>query len=96
MERPEQLAIIGGTVSSTTTTSSKQPVGQTTWVAEPTTSKDAINVATMEMTKQEAAGQVTPEQSLPGTLSEGHLSMEQGHIPKTSQDVLEQDVAPRA
>jgi hypothetical protein len=53
-------------------------------------------VATMEVTKQEAAGQVTPEQSLPGTLSEGHLSMEQGHIPETSQDVLEQDVAPRA
>jgi hypothetical protein len=49
MERPEQLATARGTVSTTTTTSSKQPVGQTTRAAEPTTSKDVVNVATTEV-----------------------------------------------
>jgi hypothetical protein len=57
-------------------------------------SKDAVNVATMEVAEQEAAGQVAPEQSHLGTLSEGHLSAEQGHVPKISQDVPKQDTAP--
>jgi hypothetical protein len=57
------------------------------------TGKDAVNVATTEVTEQEAPGQVAPEQSLTSTLIEGHLSMEQGHVPKTSQDVPEQDAA---
>jgi hypothetical protein len=70
----------------TTTTCSKQLVDQTTKGAEPTmmttnmveptTDKDAVNVATMEVIEQEAPGQVVPEQSLAGTLSEGHMSME--------------------
>jgi hypothetical protein len=48
---PEQLATAGATESTTTTTSSKQPVGQTTRAVEPTTSKDAVNVANMKVTE---------------------------------------------
>jgi hypothetical protein len=87
----------------TTTTCSEQLVDQTTKGAKPmtmianmvkpTTGKDTVNVATMEVTEQEAPRQVAPEQSLVGTLSEGHVSMEQGYILETSQDVPEQDVA---
>jgi hypothetical protein len=62
-------------------------------MVEPTTGKDAVNVATMEVIEQEAPGQVAPKQSLAGTLSEGHLSMEHGYVPETSKDVPEQDVA---
>jgi hypothetical protein len=47
MERPKQLAFAGATESTTTTTSAKQPMGQTTRVEEPTMSKDAGNVANM-------------------------------------------------
>jgi hypothetical protein len=63
MEGPEQLATTGATVSTTTTTSPKQPVGQTTRAAEPTTmaanmnelttGKDAGNMATTEAIEQE-------------------------------------------
>jgi non-homologous end joining protein Ku len=53
----------------TTTTFFEQLVDQTTKGAEPTTSKDVVNMATMEMIEQEA-----PKQSLTGTLSEAHLS----------------------
>jgi hypothetical protein len=49
MERPEQLATARATVAATTTTSSKQLEGQTTRVVEPTTSKDAVNVANTEV-----------------------------------------------
>jgi hypothetical protein len=52
------------------------------------TSKDAVNMVTTKMTEQEV-----PEQSLAGTLSEGHLFTGQRHIPETSQDVPEQDAA---
>jgi hypothetical protein len=55
----------------TTTTCSKQLVDQTTKGAEamtmaanmvePTMGKDAVNVATTEVTEQEAPGQVVPE-----------------------------------
>jgi hypothetical protein len=62
-------------------------------MVEPTTGKDVVNMETIEVTEQEAPGQVAPEQSLVGTLSEGHLTMKQGHVPETSQDVPEQDVA---
>jgi hypothetical protein len=56
-------------VSTTTTISSKQLEGQTTSVVEPITSKDAINVANMEVPKkvpkqvleQEAFEQVAAE-----------------------------------
>jgi hypothetical protein len=71
MERPKQLATAGATVLTTTTTSSKQPVSQTTRVAEPTTTianmnepamgKDAGNMATMEALEQETPRQVVPE-----------------------------------
>jgi hypothetical protein len=47
-------------MSTTTATSSKQPVGQTTRAAEPTMSKDVVNMATMEVTEQGAPGQVAP------------------------------------
>jgi hypothetical protein len=87
----------------TTTTCSEQLVDQTakgaeptTMIAnmvEPTTGKDAVNMATTEVTEQEAPRQVAPKQSLVGTLSEGHLSAEQGHVPDTSLDVPEQDAA---
>jgi hypothetical protein len=82
MERPEQLATAGATVSTTTMTSSKQPVSQTTRAAEPTTSKDAVNVAATEATEQEVTEQVVPEQSLLGTLSEGQ-------VPETHQSMPE-------
>jgi hypothetical protein len=39
-------------MSATTTTSSKQLEGQTTRAVEPTTSKDAINVANTEVPEQ--------------------------------------------
>jgi hypothetical protein len=71
MERPEQLATARATVSTTTMTSSKQPVGQTTRAVEPTTmtanmnepatGKDAGNMATTEAIEQEAPRQVAPE-----------------------------------
>jgi hypothetical protein len=53
MERPEQLATARATESTTTTTSSKQLVGQTTRAVEPPTSKDAVNVANTEVPEQE-------------------------------------------
>jgi hypothetical protein len=63
MERLEQLATTRATVSTTTVTSPKQSVGQTTRAVEPTTmtanmnepatGKDAGNMATTEATKQE-------------------------------------------
>jgi hypothetical protein len=88
MERPEQLATAGATVSTTTTTSSKQPVRQTTRAAEPTTSKDAINVVATEATEQEAAEQVVPEQSLPGTLSEGQVPENHQSVPKKTTTTM--------
>jgi hypothetical protein len=50
-------------------TSSKQPEGQTTGAAEPTTSKDAVNVVSIEVpeqvpelvSEQEPPEQVAPE-----------------------------------
>jgi hypothetical protein len=71
-------------------TSTKQPVGQTTRVEEPPMSKDEVNVANMEVPEQEpgqvpeqeALEQVAPEQSLPGSLSEGQ-------VPETNQSVPE-------
>jgi hypothetical protein len=51
-ERPEQLATAGATESTTTMTSAKQPVDQTTRVEEPTTSKDAGNVANTGVPEQ--------------------------------------------
>jgi hypothetical protein len=51
-ERPEQLATTGATESTTTMTSSKQLVGQTTRAVELTTSKDAVNVANTEVPEQ--------------------------------------------
>jgi hypothetical protein len=87
MERPEQLATAGATESTTTTTSAKQPVGQTTRAAESTTSKDAVNVANTEVpeqvAEQEAPEQVAPKQSLLGPLSKGK-------VPETNQSVPEQ------
>jgi hypothetical protein len=82
------------TKSTTTTTSSKQPKGQTTRVAEPTTSKDVVNVASIEVpeqvpklvSEQELPEQVVPEQSLSSTLSEGQ-------VPETNQGVPEQTTA---
>jgi hypothetical protein len=82
------------TKSTTTTTSSKQPKGQTTRVAEPTTSKDVVNVASIEVpeqvpelvSEQEPPEQVAPEQSLLSTLSEGQ-------VPKTNQGMPEQTTA---
>jgi hypothetical protein len=73
------------------TTSTKQLVGHTTRVEELPTSKDAVNVANMEVLeqehgqipKQEAPEQVAPEQSLPGPLSEGQ-------VPETNQGMPEQ------
>jgi hypothetical protein len=53
MERPEQLASAGATESTTMMTSAKQPLGQTTKVEEPPTSKDAVNVANTEVPEQE-------------------------------------------
>jgi hypothetical protein len=71
MERPEQLAIAGATVSTTTATSPAHPVSQTTRAAEPTTmtanvnepamDKNAGNMATTEATEQETPRQVVPE-----------------------------------
>jgi hypothetical protein len=92
-ERPEQLATAGATTPTTTTTSSKQPEGQITG-AEPTTSRDAVNVASTEVPKQvpepvseqEAPEQETPEQSLLSTISEGQ-------VPKTNRGVPEQIMA---
>jgi hypothetical protein len=40
-------------------------------MVEPTTGKDAVNMANTEVPEQEAPEQVALEQSLPGTLSEG-------------------------
>jgi hypothetical protein len=68
------------------TISAKQPVGQTTRVEGPPTSKDAINVVNMEVPKQEAPEQVEPEQSLLGPLSEGKVL-------ETNQSVPEQTTA---
>jgi hypothetical protein len=73
------------------TTKGAEPTMMTANMVEPTTGKDVVNVATTEVTEQEASGQVAPEQSLAGTLSERHLSAEQGHVPENSQDVPEQD-----
>jgi hypothetical protein len=75
-------------------TSAKQPVGQTTRVEEPPTSKDAVNVANTEVPeqepgqvpKQEAPEQVMPEQSLPDPLSEGQ-------VPETNQNMPDQTTA---
>jgi hypothetical protein len=75
-------------------TSSKQPEGQTTEAAEPTTSKDAVNVASTEVleqvpklvSKQEPPEQEAPEQSLPSTLSAGQ-------VPETNQGEPEQTTA---
>jgi hypothetical protein len=75
-------------------TSAKQPVGQTTRVEEPTTSKDVVNVANMEVPEQEprqvpeqeAPEQVAPEQSLLGPLSKGQVL-------ETNQSVPEQTTA---
>jgi hypothetical protein len=77
----------------TTATSSKQPVGQTTRAAEPTTmtanmnepatGKDAGNMVTMEATEQETPRQVVPEQSFAGTPTKEQ-------VPETSQSVPEQ------
>jgi hypothetical protein len=59
-------------------------------VEEPTTSKDAGNVANMkvpeQVPEQEASEQVAPEQSLQGPLSEGQ-------VPKTNQSVPKQTTA---
>jgi hypothetical protein len=49
MDRPEQLATARATDLTTMMTSAKQPVGQTTRVEEPSTSKDAVNVANTEV-----------------------------------------------
>jgi hypothetical protein len=57
------------------TTKGAEPTMMTANVVEPTTGKDAVNVATTDVTEQEAPGQVVPEQSLAGTLSEGHMSV---------------------
>jgi hypothetical protein len=105
-ERPEQLATAEATMLATTTTCSEQLVDQTTKGAEPTMmtanmveltmGKDAINVATMEVTEQEAPGQVAPEQSLTSTLIEGHLSMEQGHAPRLVRMCPSKTRPPRA
>jgi hypothetical protein len=56
-ERPEQLATARTTEATTTTTSAKEPVGQTTRVEEPPMSKDAVNMANTEVPEQEP-GQV--------------------------------------
>jgi hypothetical protein len=71
MERLEQLATARATVSTTTVTSPKQPVGQTTKAVEPTmmmtnmnkpvTGKDAGNMATTEASEQETPRQVALE-----------------------------------
>jgi hypothetical protein len=47
-ERPKQLATARPTESTTTITSAKQPVGQTTRVEEPPTSKDVVNTEVPE------------------------------------------------
>jgi hypothetical protein len=52
MERPEQLATIGAAEANTTTTSTEQPMVQTTMVEEPTTSKEAGNVANPRVPEQ--------------------------------------------
>jgi hypothetical protein len=78
-------------VSTTTTTSSKQPEGQTTRATELTTSKDVVNVASIEVpeqvhelvSEQEPPEQEAPEQSLSSTLSEGQ-------VPKTNRGMPEQ------
>jgi hypothetical protein len=79
-------------VSTTTVTSSKQPVGQTTRAVEPTmmtvnmnepaTGKDAGNMTTTEATEQETPRQVALEQSFAGMLTKGQ-------VPETSQSVPE-------
>jgi hypothetical protein len=79
-------------MSTTTVTSPKQPVSQTTRAAEPTTmtvnvnesatGKDAGNMATTKATEQETPRQVAPEQSLMGTLSKGQVL-------ETNQSMLE-------
>jgi hypothetical protein len=53
-------------------------------MVESTTGKEVVNVATTEVIEQEVPGQVVLEQSIAGTLSEGHLSVEQGNVPETS------------
>jgi hypothetical protein len=90
MERPEQLATAGATESTTTTTSSKQPVGQTTRAVGLTTSQDAVNVVNTEVPEQvpeqapeqEAPEQVAPGQNLLGTLSEGQVPETNQSMPK--------------
>jgi hypothetical protein len=63
VERPEHLAAAGATASTTTTASFKQPEGQATEVAKPTTSKDVVSVASTEVPEQ-TSKQVS-EQSAP-------------------------------
>jgi hypothetical protein len=75
-------------------TSFKQPEGQATEVAKPTTSKDVVNVASIELpeqvpeqvSEQAAPQQVAPEQSLSGTLSERQ-------VPRTNQGMPEHSTA---
>jgi hypothetical protein len=89
-ERPEQLAAAGATASTTTMTSSKQPVGQTTRVVESATSKNEVNVVNMEVLEQvpeqvpeqEVSEQVAPEQSLLGTLNEGQVLETNQSVPE--------------
>jgi hypothetical protein len=88
------MATAEATKATTTMTSSKQPEGQTTGAAEPTTSKDAVNVASIEVpeqvpklvSEQEPPEQMALEQSLSSTLSEGQ-------VPETNQGVPEQTTA---
>jgi hypothetical protein len=63
MERPEQLATARATELTTAMTSTEQPVGQTTRVEEPPTSKDVTNVANMKVPEQEP--RQVPEQEAP-------------------------------
>jgi hypothetical protein len=59
-------------VSTTTTTSSKQPEGQTTRATELTTSKDVVNVASIEVPEQVhelVSEQEPPEQTMITTSS---------------------------
>jgi hypothetical protein len=99
MERPEQLATAGATVSTTTTTSSKQLEGQTTRAVELTMSKDAVNVANTEVpeqvpkqvSKQEVPEQVAPKQSLSGTLSEGQVPKMKSERTRADHDHHELD-----
>jgi hypothetical protein len=66
-------------------TSAKQPVDQTTRVEEPTTSKDAGNVANIGVPEQ-VPEQVAPMQGLSDPLTDRQ-------IPETNQGVPEQTIA---